>query len=359
MNKQKKNVLKAFGVAVLLQQAAACTFSDVDASTVGCVFSGGPIDGSDYQSYVKPGGGREMVGWLEDIVEYPVGVRQFRMSPTQGEGDTPTPETVNVKVRGVDQSYPAILSFTISSVEDENGKPAGCELIEQHLRPLHATDFNDGRDSDWVREFLNERLKPQFVDEAIKVLQNGDPTALANNTGDARSIASKEISDKLTEKFSATLGGDFFCSPSYSFGDPAENCGNIEVTLLAPGMSAEDAALIAAPQRAKTEADNLIAQEKEKARQSSEIADQLEVQAESAERQSAAKAKISEEAGKVTKVDVANQYAWCAYLASLDQDCAEVKAAENNDYPDIVLGDSDSSVAIPVPEATTTTVAEG
>ena len=358
MNKSKK-----FAVAIVgllgISQLASCTFSDVDASTVGCVFSGGPLDGSEYKQYVKPGGGREMVGVLEDIVEYPVGVRQFSMSLTPGQGDTPQPEAINVKVKGVDQQYETTLNFTLSSALDEDNKPAGCELIEQHLRPLDATDFEDGRDSNWVLEFLNERMKNLLIDEAVKVLQTGDPTALANNTDNARDAAAKTVGERLTAKFADALGGDFFCSPSYSFGDPAEACGNISVTLLAPKMSAEDAALIAAPQRSKTEADNAIAVAEQDARKAADIAEQKQIEADSAEALADAEEKIAQENGRVILEDVTNEYAWCQFLAGLGQDCALVKAAESGDYPDVVVGAGDSTVAIPIPSPTETTVTSG
>lgn len=350
-NKLNKNERVGLAVVALLgvTQLASCTFSDVDASTVGCVFSGGPLDGSEYQEYVKPGGGREMVGWLEEITEYPVGVRQFAMSLTPGQGDTPNPEAVNVKVKGVDQRYEATLNFTISSVFDPADKPAGCELIEQHLRPLSATDFTGGRKSKWVTEFLNERLKNLFIDEAVKVLQGNDPTELANNTDGARDKAAKLIGEKLTTKFADALGGNFFCSPSYSFGDPAENCGNISITLLAPKMSDADAELIAAPQRSKTEADNAIAVAQQDARKASDIAEQKQIEADSAKALADAEEQIAREEGRVILENVANTYAWCSYLVSLGQPCAEVKAAENSDFPNVVVGSSDAVVAIPVP----------
>jgi hypothetical protein len=100
-------------------------------------------------------------------------------------------------------------------------------------------------------------------------------------------------------------------------------------------MSEGDRELIARPQRARTEADNEIAVATESARKAREVADQLTIEAESAEEAANAREQIAEQEGRVAAADASNTYAWCEYLTELDQDCALVKAAEGNDFPDV------------------------
>jgi hypothetical protein len=166
-------------------------------------------------------------------------------------------------------------------------------------------------------------------------LQSLDPTAVALNVGGVRDEAATEFGRVLTETLALQLGGRYFCAPTYRYGQGTEACGRISVVLPEPTMSEGDRELIARPQRARTEADNEIAVATESARKAREVADQLTIEAESAEEAANAREQIAEQEGRVAAADASNTYAWCEYLTELDQDCALVKAAEGNDFPDV------------------------
>ena len=297
-----------------------------DASHFACVYKGGPFDSKGFEKAVPPGAGRTHINVGGTAIMVPASVRQYDKS--DGLPD------VNVTVRGIPMTFSPVVNFTISTVMNPDGKPAGCDLVEQHLRPLNATDF-DADQSRWAAQFLNIRMAGVVRDVAPKVLQGQDPTALAQNIDGTRDAAATAFGAELSRGMSAQLGGSFFCGPAYKYGQPAEACGTMNVVLSEPTLAADDAALIAKPQRAKTEADNDIAVAREAARKAAEVADQLTTQAESAARAADAKSQIAEQEGRVVAVDAANTYAWCTYLANLGQDCALVKAAESGDFPDV------------------------
>lgn len=312
------------------------TWSKTDAVHVACVYNGGPLDGRNYRGSTEPGSGRQWQGMFSQIIEYPINVRQYDAS----DGLAP----IRAQVRGIPMTFSPSISFTISSKPDEEGKPAGCDLIEKHLRPLDATDFDDD-ESRWASQFLNVRIQRIVLDVGTRVLQKYDPTALTFNTDGARDAAAAEISSLLTDATTQALGGSFFCAPDYEPGD--ETCGDMAVLLPEPTLSEADAKLIAAPQRARTEADNEIAVAREAARKAEEVAEQKAIEADSAEALADAQEQISEQQARVNDVEARRSYAWCAYLVELNQDCALVKAAEGKDYPDVV--GSEPVVAVPAP----------
>lgn len=334
-------------IVAVITVFAGATFAKTDAIHVACIYDGGPLDDKQYRGHSEPGSGRSWQGMFSDIQEYPINVRQY----DESDGLKP----IAVKVRGIPMTFSPSISFTISSTEDSEGKPAGCSLIERHLRPLGATDFNDDiqRDANgkviapgWVAEFLNVRIQKVVTDVGTRVLQQYDPTKLTFNTDGERDQAAKEFSEKLSAGTREALGGAFFCSPNYVFG--SETCGNMAVLLPEPSMAEEDAKLLAAPQRAQTVANNEIAVAREDARKASEVADQRELEAAESERLATAEEKLAEEQGRVNQAQIVNDYAWCAHVASLGQRCDLVKAAENNDYPDVVTG-ADTPVAVVPP----------
>jgi hypothetical protein len=319
------------------------TWSKVDSASAACVYNGGFIDNKNYKGAVAPGTGRESQGFMSEVIEYPVGIIQYDKS--DGLPD------VNVSVGGFTQTYSPVLNFTIATYDDDDeGKPQACNLIEQHLRRLDATDFNDDvADSRWVQQFLNVRVAPAVRDTLPRVLSNGDPSDLFLNQNGTRDNAAKTIGAQVTAALTNQLGGNYFCGPSYRYGGSAEVCGTINVVLPEPVMADEDLAIIRAPQEARTKADNDIAVADERARAAKGVAAAKTQEAESAAEQSAADRVIAEERRKSEEVTIANQYLWCDYLVSLGQNCALVKAAENGNFPMVFGADTDVVVPIEVP----------
>jgi hypothetical protein len=317
------------------------TWSSTDSAAAACVYNGGPFDSKTYKGDVPPGTGRAYQGFASKVIEYPVGIIQLDAS----DGMQPIP----VSVGGFTQTYSPVVSFTIASYKDAEGKPQGCHLIEQHLKRLGATDFNDDvGNSRWVSQFLLVRVAPAVKDALPRVLSNGDPTDLFLNQDSARDKAAGEVATKANESLTASLGGSYFCGTSYRYGQPIETCGTINVVLPEPTMSDGDLAIIRAPQEARTKASNDIDVANERARAAAGVAAARTQEALSAEEQAIADKKIAEEKAKSEQVIVANQYIWCEHLVSLGQDCALVKAAENKNFP-TVIGQAD--VVVPLPAA--------
>lgn len=319
------------------------TWSKVDAASAACVYNGGPFDNKGFKTAVAPETGREGQGFGSTIIEYPVGIIQYDKS--DGLPD------VSVSVGGFTQTYSPTLNFTISSVIDAEGKPQACHLIEQHLRRLDATDFNDDiSENRWVSQFLNVRVAPAVKDTLPRVLSNLDPTDLFLNQDDARDAAAKRVGELVTTALETQLGDNYFCSPTYRYGGTAEVCGTINVVLPEPVMGPEDLAIIRAPQEARTKADNDIAVAQERARAAVGIAEQREAESLAAEQRADADVLIAEQQGRTDAATVANEYLWCEQLVALGQDCALVRAAENSDFPTVLGSGTDVVVAVPAEE---------
>jgi hypothetical protein len=350
-NSLRKKVSVALITAFASLSLASCAFSSTDSSSMSCVYNGGPLDSKSYRGYVEDGGGRKSQGFGSVIYDVPITVRQYRVALDPTRGDTKTPDSVKVKVKGIDLQFEPTVNFTLSTIKDAKGKPAACTFIEKQLRALGATDFNDP-DGDWVNKFLNERFRPILDNVAIRELQKYDPTDLVFNLdGDGDGIGerdevAKAIGIALDPQLQASFGGNFFCSPAYLPFQPEEKCGVATIVLPAPVITNDaDATLLAAPQRAKTEANNAIAVAQENARKAKEIATQKQVEADSAEALASAQEEIAKQDQRVKAAQAANDYAWCQRLVDLGQRCDLVLAAQNSDYPQVVTG-GDVAVAI-------------
>ena len=101
------------------------------------------------------------------------------------------------------------------------------------------------------------------------------------------------------------------------------------------------------------------AEQAQAARQAQDVAEAKKTEAESAKTLADANEEIASQNERVQEAQATNTYAWCAYLVSLGQDCALVKAAESGDFP-VVYG-TDAQVVVPLPTETapTTTAPAG
>lgn len=332
------------GIAMLI----GATWSKTDASSMTCVYNGGPIDSRDYRGYEEPGAGRNYQGLFSETVDVPVAIRQYRVSLNPEQGDTPAPDSIKVRVKGYDMTFEPTVTFTINT-QLRDGKPVACDFIEKQLRQFNATDFNK-EGGNWQYGFLNERFRPVLDDVTTRVLQAGfDPGAVKFNLDGERDRAADEIGRELKKALDRSLGDDYFCTSNYKFAQDTEACGNsLTVILPEPSLSDDDEAQLAKPQRAKIDADNDIAAADEQARKAAEVAEAKEKEAESAERKADAEEKIASESARVQDAQATIDYAWCEYLVSLGQDCALVKAAENKNFPTVIGGDT--GIVVPLPE---------
>lgn len=321
------------------------TWSKTDASSMTCVYNGGPIDSRDYRGYAEPGTGRQYQGFMSETVDVPVAVRQYRVSKNPDQGDTPVPDSVDVRVRGYDMTFEPTVTFTINTAIID-GKPVACDFIEKQLRQFGDPKF-DSEGGGWY-QFLNERLRPILDDSMTRTLQAGfDPGDIKFNTNGERDRAAAEVGDDLKAGLQRQLGNDYLCSSTYRFGQSEEKCGTLTVILPEPSLSQEDEDQLAKPQRARIDANNDIAAANEQARKAEEVATARELEAASAQRRATAEEEIARENARVEAAQATVNYAWCSYLVSLGQDCALVEAAQNGSFPSVILGDAGQIAVVP------------
>lgn len=330
----------------------SCAYSNTDTASAGCAYNGGPLDNKQFKKAVDPGSGRENQGMFSTFIEYPVGIIQY--DATDGLAG------VNATVGGFTQTFGPTLNFTLNSAKDEKGKPKACVLIEQRLKRIKATDFyDDFDDSNWVQKFLNVSVQPAVVDAIPRVLNGANPSDIYYNVDGARDKAALEIARIVGDTLRAQLGDDFFCKPSYKYGQSAEECGEINLILPQPTMDDASLAVIRAPQEAKTKADNEIAVADEQARKASEVAAAKTEEALSAEELATAQEEIANQQARVEAANAANNYAWCAELVELGQSCWLVKAAETGALPAFISDTMGLSIPVPVASDTPDTTVPG
>jgi hypothetical protein len=344
MNTRIGGGVVAFVVVVLvLGFVIGSTWSSSDSSHVTVVWNGGPLDSKAFASYQPPGSGRKFVGLLQTKVEFPTGLRQYRVSDDPGSQNDYQGQIV-VSVRGMRMSFEPTVLFTLNT-DIREGKPLVADFYEKHLRQFGATDFDSvGQGAKWVG-FLNTRVYPVVRDVMARVLAPLDPVAVRYNTDGTRDKAAADIETALSDAIGTNLGNRYLCGPNYGFGQPAEQCGNVQLQLPEPGVSDEDANILAAPQRARTDADAAIAAAKEDTRKAGTLATEKEAQVDAARRAGVADLAIAQAQNTAKDAQAVGDTAKCRALTSLGQDCALVLAAENKDFPDVVAGAGSTIVA--------------
>lgn len=346
----RKNVLAALAFLMVL---AGCSWSTTDTSTFSCVYNGGPFDSQTFRQVLEPGSGRTNIGVGSTEVRIPTRLVTYQISLDPSQGDTPTADSLDANVGGMLMQFEPTVNFKFNTelVEvDGEEKPVACSFYETHLKPFDATDFNE-TGGEWQYGFLASRFRPSVDVAGIRVLQRyDDPVAMYFNTEGYRDAAQEEFGLELQAELARVLGSqagqDYFCGPSHTYG--SETCGEVQVILPQPVISNEDLAILSAPQRARTEANASIAQAQEKAREAEQVAAAREREAQFAEQKANADERIAQQNARTIEVDTRNEYAWCAYLRELGEQCWLVAAAERGGLPNVLTGENTEPPSIVV-----------
>ena len=337
----------------LVMLASACSYSNTDASTMSCVFNGGPLDSKDFREFKDPGSGREAVGVSSDTIDIPIRLLTYQISQDPSTGDTRTADSLEVNVGGMLMQFEPTVNMKfntgIEEVADKD-KPVVCTFYETHLKAFNANDFNVPG-GNWQFGFLGSRVRPSIDVAGVRAIQTfDDPIKMYFNiveNGEElgyRDRAAAAFSKALSSEPEAVLGGEFFCSPEHAY--KSDECGDVRVILPQPDISSEDLAILAAPQRARTEANARIAEADEAARQAQQVAEARTLEAKSAQEKADADEKIAQEEARTVEVATQNEYAWCRVLRELGERCWLVAAAENGSLPQVLGEQDDTSILI-------------
>lgn len=216
---RSKRVGVALLAGVMVFGVGCSTQAAVD--EVGLHFSGGPIEGRKFQRVINPGSGSTILGIADDVFWLPVGQRNYIVSKKAREGDRATPDYIRVPTRGgVMMDFEISVYFKLNTSTDDikDFKGGTLRKFYEEICRKYKCDTDDGWDqmlNDNFRKVIETSMRQKVfnfgVEELYANIEGGE-----SGKADAIQKIQDEIAGALKDNINTSLGGNYFCGPTFN-----------------------------------------------------------------------------------------------------------------------------------------------
>lgn len=187
---------------------------------VGLYYTGGMIQGQHFKKVIEPGSGATLLGWADDIKWLPAGQRNYIVSKNANEGDREGADIITVPAKGgVAMDFEVAVYFKLNThTEDIAGFKGGTlrKFYEQICKKYECTE-EDGWDrmlNDNFRKIIETSMRQKVFSYTVDELY-ANTEGEASGKEDAILKIQSEIANQLKQNVNTTLGGNFFCGPTF------------------------------------------------------------------------------------------------------------------------------------------------
>jgi hypothetical protein len=206
----KRKIIAVVSLAALLAALGACsTISDPD--KVGLYYDKGNSDGYHFDKCIDPGttGDAE---WNNEVIYLPTSLRTWNIAPEHGDDNKAI--TVATKPEpnqpsGVQVNVWVTTNFFLNTFCDNNGGVV--KDFWEKIGRRYAADGDDG----W-KAMLFATFEPVLAKTIQDRIRAYGADELVGNVGGVREKAQEEIAAEFTEELKRTVGGPYFCGPTFN-----------------------------------------------------------------------------------------------------------------------------------------------
>lgn len=215
----------------------AGSLNKVSANEWGCLYGGGLTENHGLKQTIQPGhsGGFTV---MDKLVTLPADDRIYAIDndpATQDFGG----ETINAPAKGSNVSDPGIVTVTVPVQARFTINENVCDLYQNYLKKYGANNLNfNGTDDPtkpggWAT-FLNLQMNQSLIISIRREVSGLSYVELNTDFSKYPEIQT-EVSKALTASLKSSLGGEFFCGPSYQFDGKfdgkLDSCPPIEIVI--------------------------------------------------------------------------------------------------------------------------------
>jgi len=177
---------------------------------VGISYGGGPIEGVHFQRIVKPGSALFFNGFSDPLYLYPSDQVNYIISKDKGVGARTSADSVVAPTKDrVQVTYQVAVYFKLN-----------VDKLQQ-FHEQFGLRYGAYTSSGWY-DLLRDTFRQQIENALQEETRRVEVADLFSNADQLVALQAN-VQEKLTQKLRDSMGGDFFCSPTYEPGGP---CGN-------------------------------------------------------------------------------------------------------------------------------------
>lgn len=211
--------LVIFGAVALMLAGTGCA-SSAPVDEVGLYYTGGPVQGRHFKKVILPGSGATFLGFADDVKWLPAGQRNYIVSKKVEEGEKKTVDFIRVPAKGgVNMDFEVSVYFKLNThADDINGYKGGTlRAFWESIGKKYGADSEKGWDqmlNDNFRKIIEASMRQKVFTYTVDELYANSEGA-ASGKEDAILKIQNEIAAQLKENVNTTLGGEFFCGPTF------------------------------------------------------------------------------------------------------------------------------------------------
>lgn len=225
----------AFAILVLgIVTLVAADLNRTQSNEWGCLYNGGLIEGKGFDKTVAPGKSGGLT-WFDNLVTAPSDDRIYAIDSDPNTADFGGTEII-VPAKGTDANnngvVPVVVPIQVRFTLNENV----CDLYNNYLKGKPGPiDWNgtEGTPGAWPK-FLNLQMN-QVLNTAVRSQISGKSYVVLYTDFSQYPAIQSSIAETLAASLKQSLGGEFFCGPSYVFDGTAdgklEACPPLEVVI--------------------------------------------------------------------------------------------------------------------------------
>ncbi len=169
---------------------------------------------------VESGSGAQFLGWGDRVEYLPAGQRNYIVSSVTGEGDREGSDIIKVPAKGgVSMNFEISVYFKLNThTDDIKGFEGGTlrKFYEQICKKYDCTSEGGWRKmlNDNFRKIIETSMREKTFNYTVDELY-ANSVGDASGTEDAILKIQQEIASQLKSNINRTLGGEFFCGPTF------------------------------------------------------------------------------------------------------------------------------------------------
>lgn len=210
----------AIAVFVVIAAIGGGCASQAPVDEVGLYYTGGPIQGRHFKKIIDPGSGSTLLGIGDDVKWLPVGQRNYIVSKKETEGDREGNDFIRVPAKGgVNMDFEVSVYFKLNTAtKNIKGYKGGTlRKFYENLCKKYECDSDSGWDrmlNDNFRKIIESSMRQKVFTYTVEELY-ANAEGESSGREDAILKIQEEIASALKDNISRTLGGEYFCGPTF------------------------------------------------------------------------------------------------------------------------------------------------
>lgn len=208
-------------IVALLFLFALFFLKKTDEKTFALSYGGGPFESRHFQGVFEPRSSLRFNGYWDKWYEYPATVRNYVISSSGEEGDTGHADSIEATTSdSIKVNWELSVYFKLNT-----------NLLQQFHEEV-GSKYKAYEEDGWDR-LLQQTVRQQLINSLQVLTRRFTVEELWSDPQTLQEVQA-ELGTTLKDRVNTALDGQYFCGPSFTYGEP--ECPDFQILVKKPGI---------------------------------------------------------------------------------------------------------------------------